>query len=94
MEANGCCTSCSTRIVAVYAAMTVSPKPFAVLCRNIIETDIMAFWSAIGMPVEIIRRHASPSVLASSRVSLKYGFLRNPTTIDPAALTPWDITVA
>ena len=37
------------------------------------------------MPVEIIRRHASPSILASSRVSLKYGFLRNPTTIDRAA---------
>lgn len=74
--------------------MTVSPKPLAVRCRNIIETEIIAFWSAIGIPVVMHLRHTSPTGFASSRVSLKYGFRRNPTIMLPAALIPWEMTVA
>ena len=49
-DPKGCCTSCSSRLVAVYAATATGPKVFTTRCSAVVEIAIRLHCSASGRP--------------------------------------------
>ena len=84
IEPYGCCTSCSRRPVAVYAATATVPKVLTTLCRAVVEMAIMLHCRASGIPSRTALFVIFQSKRMCSRSIRKYSFVFTAYVSEPS----------